>query len=47
MNFHLVMAAREIGAFPVIPLQHLLIKILLLHFDALRRKPSTYDDNKF
>ena len=47
MHSHLVMAAGEIGVFPVVPFHLLITEIILLPFGALREKLSTYDNNNF
>ena len=47
INFHLVMAAREIEVFLAAPFHLLIIEIVLLLFDALKETLGTYDNNKF
>ena len=47
MHFHLIMAAKEIEAFLVVPVHLLITEIMFLPFDSLRERLASYDNNNF
>ena len=46
-HFHLIMAAKEIEAFLVVPVHLLITEIMFLPFDSLRERLASYDNNNF